>query len=324
MKSTELRTNLLVVFTLLFFACPAQAVIVDRIVAVVNDTPITQSELNSSFEPIRKRIAAQPSGEERESTLKKAQEGMLNRMIDDILIEQEATRLGIKIPDEDVTGAIETILAQKNLTMNDFEKILEKESMSLEGYKKEVKTQMIRSKVVRRELRTAIAVTDEEIGEYYIKHRAEYEGQQAVRIKQIVLFFPEKLGDDIKQKMKGDMEAILKRLKAGETFDKLASQFSQGPTAKQGGDIGFVERGIMPPDMEQIAFTLEPGQISNVIESPAGFTIITVTDKRGEGTRMIESVRDEIKDKLLDAKMDKKIEEWMSGLRKKAHISIKE
>ncbi len=324
MKSTGLRTTLLTVFTLLLFACPVHAVIVDRIVAVVNDTLITQSDLNSTFEPIRKRIAAQTSGEERASALKKAQEGMLNRMIDDILIEQEAARLGIKIPDEDVTGAIENILAQKNLTMNDFEKILEKEGMSLEGYKKEVKTQMIRSKVVRRELRTAIAVTDEEIGEYYIKHRAEYEGQQAVRIKQIVLLFPEKLDDDIKQKLKGDMEAILKRLKAGEPFDKLASQFSQGPTAKQGGDIGFVERGIMPPEMEKIAFALEPGQISDVIESPAGFTIITVTDKRGAGTRMIESVRDEIKDKLLDAKMDKKIEEWMSDLRKKAHISIKE
>lgn len=324
MKSTGLRTTLLTVFTLLLFACPVHAVIVDRIVAVVNDTLITQSDLNSAFEPIRKRIAAQTSGEERESALKKAQEGMLNRMIDDILIEQEAARLGIKVPDEDVTGAIETILAQKNLTMNDFEKILDKEGMSLEGYKKEVKTQMVRSKVVRRELRTAIAVTDEEIGEYYIKHRAEYEGQQAVRIKQIVLLFPEKLDDDVKQKMKGDMEAILKRLKAGEPFDKLASQFSQGPTAKQGGDIGFVERGIMPPEMEQIAFALEPGEISDVIESPAGFTIITVTDKRGEGTRMIESVRDEIKDKLLDAKMDKKIEEWMSDLRKKAHISVKE
>ena len=324
MKSTGLRTTLLTVFTLLLFACPVHAVIVDRIVAVVNDTLITQSDLNSTFEPIRKRIAAQTSGEERASALKKAQEGMLNRMIDDILIEQEAARLGIKIPDEDVTGAIENILAQKNLTMNDFEKILENEGMSLEGYKKEVKTQMIRSKVVRRELRTAIAVTDEEIGEYYIKHRAEYEGQQAVRIKQIVLLFPEKLDDDIKQKLKGDMEAILKRLKAGEPFDKLASQFSQGPTAKQGGDIGFVERGIMPPEMEKIAFALEPGQISDVIESPAGFTIITVTDKRGAGTRMIESVRDEIKDKLLDAKMDKKIEEWMSDLRKKAHISIKE
>lgn len=308
----------------LVFACPVHAVIVDRIVAIVNDTLITQSDLNSAFEPIRKRIEDQTTDANREATVNKAREGMLNRMIDDILIEQEATRLGIKIPDEDVTGTIETILAQKNLKMDDFEKILEKEGMSLEAYKKEVKQQMIRSKVVRRELRTAIAVTDEEIGEYYIQHRAEYEGQQAVRIKQIVLFFPEKVDNDIQQKMKGDMEAILKRLKAGEPFDKLATQFSQGPTAKQGGDIGFVERGIMPPEMEQIAFALEPGQVSDVIESPTGFSIITVTDKRGEGTRMIESVRDEIKDKLLDAKMDKKIEEWMSDLRKKAHISIKE
>lgn len=324
MKSTRFRATLLTVFMLLVFASPLQAVIVDRIVAIVNDTLITQSDLNSAFEPIRKKIEAQTTGEERESTLKKAQEGMLNRMIDDILIEQESLRLGIKITDEEITGTIQNILAQKNLTMNDFEKILDKEGMSLEGYKKEVKQQMTRSRVIRRELRTAISVTDEEIGEYYTQHRAEYEGQQAVRIKQIVLLFPEKIDNDGKQKMKADMEEILKRLKTGEPFEKLASQFSQGPTAKQGGDIGFVEKGVMTPEIEQVAFSLEPGQMSDVIESSTGFSIITVTDKRGEGTRMAESVRDEIKDKLLDAKMDKKIEEWINDLRKKAHISIKE
>jgi parvulin-like peptidyl-prolyl isomerase len=244
-------------------------------------------------------------------------------MIDSILIEQEAAKLGITVQDEEVTGTVKNILSQKNLTLDDFEKILEKEGMSLDAYKKEVKEQMTRSRVIRRELRSAIAVSDEEIGEYYTKHRAEYEGQTAVRLRQIVLFFPDNADEGMKGKIKTDMEAILKRLKSGEPFEKLASQFSQAPTARDGGDIGFVERGVMNPDMEQIAFSMEPGQISGIIESTTGLSIITVTEKRGDGTRGFESVRDEIKDRIMDAKMEKKYDEWMGDLRKKAHITLK-
>lgn len=323
MKSTRFRATLLIIALFFVFTSPVQAVIVDRIVAIVNDTLITQSDLNNAFEPIRQKIEAQTTGAEREKTLKGAQESILNRMIDNILIEQQAAKLGITVKDEDVTGTIRNILSQKNLTMDDFEKILEKEGLSLDAYKKEVKEQMTRSRVIRRELRIAISVSDEEIGEYYAQHRSEYEGQIAVRIKQIVLFFPENADDDMKRKMKGDMEEILRRLKGGEPFDKLASQFSQGPTAREGGDVGFVEKGVMNPEMEQVAFAMEPGQVSGIIESPAGLSILTVTDKRGANTRMVDSVRDEIKDKIMDAKMEKKYDEWITDLRQKAHITIK-
>mgnify|MGYP001159362110 CR=1 FL=1 len=323
MMTNRFRGTLVVLALLFGLACPAQAVIVDRILAIVNDTLITQSDLNNTFAPVKKKIEASLSGEEREKTLMEAREAILNRMIDSILIEQEAAKLGITVQDEEVTGTVKNILSQKNLTLDDFEKILEKEGMSLDAYKKEVKEQMTRSRVIRRELRSAIAVSEEEIGEYYTKHRAEYEGQTAVRLRQIVLFFPDNDDEGMKGKIKTDMEAILKRLKSGEPFEKLASQFSQAPTARDGGDIGFVERGVMNPDMEQIAFSMEPGQISGIIESTTGLSIITVTEKRGDGTRGFESVRDEIKDRIMDAKMEKKYDEWMGDLRKKAHITLK-
>jgi len=323
MKTTRFRATLLILALLFGLACPAQAVIVDRILAIVNDTLITQSDLNNTFEPVRKKIEVSLTGEQREKTLNEAREAILNRMIDNILIEQEATKLGITVQDEEVTGTIKNILSQRDLTMGDFETILEKEGMSLDAYKKEVREQLIRSRVVRRELRSAITVSDEEIGEYYTQHRAEYEGQTAIRLRQIVLFFPENADDGMKQKTKTDMEAILKRIRSGEPFDKLASQFSQGPTARDGGDIGFVDRGVMNPEMEKIAFSMEPGQVSGIIESAAGLSIITVTEKRGGGVKGSESVRDEIKDRIMDTKMEKKYEEWIGDLRKKAHITMK-
>ena len=176
---------------------------------------------------------------EREDALRKTQDAYLNQMIDNILIEQQATKLGIVVTDEEVTGAIRNILAQKNLTMSNFEKILDKEDMTLEAYKKDVKEQMTRSKVIRRELKAFISVSDEEIGEYYTQHRAEYEGQSAVRIKQIVLFYPDSADEGMKQNIKTEMQDLLKRLQAGESFEKLAVQYSQGPHSKRGWRYWF-------------------------------------------------------------------------------------
>ena len=324
MKPTRFRAGFLTILTLSLLGWPVQAVIVDRIVAIVNDTLITQSDVNAAFDPIRKKIEEQMTGLEKDAMLEKARQNLLNRMIDDILIEQEAAKLDIDISDEEVMGTIESILSKRDLTIYAFERVLEKEGLSLEGYKQDIRQQMIRSRVVRRALRTAISVTDEETGQYYARHRSEYEGEEAVRIKQIVLLFPEEPGGDTKKEMQAEMSAILERLKAGESFDKMAAQFSHGPTAKQGGDIGFVGKGIMTPELEQAAFSLEPGQVSDIIESPTGLAIITVSDKRGNGAIMGESLRDEIKNRIMETKMDKKIDEWIADLRKKAHISIKD
>jgi parvulin-like peptidyl-prolyl isomerase len=97
-------------------------------------------------------------------------------------------------------------------------------------------------------------------------------------------------------------------------------KYSQGPEAQQGGDIGFIEKGVIIPEVEKAAFSLPLEQISNVIESSLGFHIIKVIDKRGAGLKKIESVREEIKTKLEDEKLEKKYDEWISAVRKKSFI----
>jgi peptidyl-prolyl cis-trans isomerase SurA len=156
MKATRFGAILFALTLLLSIANPVSAVIVDRIIVIVNDTIITQSDLNNAFAPVRKKIEENTTGAEREKLLKSTQEAYLNRMIDNILIEHQAVKLGMAVSDEDVTATIRNILAQKNLSMEDFEKILDKEGISLESYKKDVKEQMMRTKVIRRELRAFV------------------------------------------------------------------------------------------------------------------------------------------------------------------------
>jgi len=103
----------------------------------------------------------------------------------------------------------------------------------------------------------------------------------------------------------------------------LAAQYSKGPAAAEGGDIGFVERGIIVPEVEKEAFSLPVGQISNVIETDLGYHILAVVDKRGAGLKPLPAVRDEIKAKIEDEKVAKKYDEWIDGIRKKSFIDVR-
>jgi peptidyl-prolyl cis-trans isomerase SurA len=302
---------------------PAQAGVADRIVAVVNDEVITLSELNGAFEPYREKVEAAYQGQEREKALTETGKTLLNRMIDALLMQQESRKTGIVVREEEVTEAIKDLLEKRNISKEGLLKELAKEGMTLSAYKKEIRDQLMRLKLIRRDIKSKVAVTDEEIGAYYRKHREDYEGKESVRIRQILIPLPKEEDPAVKEKLRADAEEIHRRLVGGEPFEQLSAQYSRGPAAATGGDIGYIERGMIIPEVEDIAFKLPLQEISGVIESPVGFHIIQVIDRRGAGIKAIESVREEIKEKIDREKMGQKFEEWLDALRKKSHIEIK-
>jgi parvulin-like peptidyl-prolyl isomerase len=297
--------------------------VVDRIVAVVNDDIITLSELESTFHPYQKRIEATYRGADKDKVIAEGRIMVLNRMIDNSLIEQWSKKAGIVVKDDEAMDTIKDLLRRRNISMEAFTKTLEREGSSLEAYRQDMKEQMTRMRLLRRELKTKILVSDDEIGENYVKHRDEYEGKEAVRIKQILILLPPDADRTVKARLKADAEVIRQRLSDGESFDLLAAQFSQGPSAATGGDVGFLEKGTMLPEVDAVAFRLAKDEISEIIVSPVGLHIIKVLDKRGAGVKPIGIVREEIKAKLEEEKMEKSYEEWIVVLRKRSHIEIR-
>ncbi len=315
----------LIAWGVMLLSMPSGAAVVDKIVAIVNEEVITLSEFNAAFEPYRKNIEENYPDKDKEAVLKQARGAFLNRLIDNMLIEQEAkkTGAGIVIKDEEVTEVIKDMLAKKKLTMDDFLKNLAREGNSLESVKKDIRNQIMRSRLLRREIKAKIVVSDDEIGEYYDKNRQNYEGKEAVRIKQILLLLPPQANKATRMKLKDQANNLRKRINNGEHFELLAVKYSQGPEAKQGGDVGFVERGVVIPEVEKVAFSLPIGKVSEVIESSLGFHIIMVVDKRGAGLKPIAAVREEIKTKIEDEKLDKRYEEWITSVRKKSYIEVR-
>lgn len=306
----------------IFLSVSAYAEIMDRIVATVNGEVITLSELKSAFEPYLKRIEESYKADDKQKVIAENRMTMLNKLIDNILIDQQAKISGMVIQDTEVMESINDMLSRRKMKMDGLISELARENTTLEAYKKEVQGHLLRMRLLRRELKSKITINEEEIGDYYLKHREIYEGKEAVRIKQILILFPKNLDAQIKAKLKAEMDTIHKRLQNGESFDLLAAQYSQGPAAT-GGDIGFIERGLMLPAVESVAFILKKDEISRVVESPLGFHIIKAIDKRGAGIKPIESVREEIKAKIEEDKMDKKYDEWIKELRSKSLIEIK-
>jgi peptidyl-prolyl cis-trans isomerase SurA len=306
-----------------FLNVTAQAAVADRIVAVVNNEVITLSDLNNAFEPYQERIEASYQGADREKAKAEAKQTILSRLIDALLVEQESRKAGITVRDEEITDAINDLKKQQNLSQEEFVNALKREGNTPEKFRKDMRDQLMRMRLIQREIKARSAVTDEEIGEYYSKHRQDYEGQEVVQIRQILLILPKGEDPETKEKLRSQIEAIHKRLMNGESFQQLSAQYSQGPEAASGGDIGYIEKGMILPEVEDAAFSLPINKISGVIESSVGFHIIQVVDRRGAGLKAIENVREEIRGKIEREKQEKRFAEWLDELRKKSHIDIK-
>ena len=320
------KTGFAVILAVLLISAPAAAGVADRIVAVVNGEVITLSELHRAFAPYAAHIEANYKGPDKEAFLKQGEAAFLQRMIDQILIEQEAKKPGVGIAavkDEEVMGMVKDMLAKNRLTMQDYLKKLAEEGKTLESAKQEIRGQMLRMRLLRREVQSRILVTDEEIGEYYDKHREDYEGREAVHIRQIFLPVPEGADSGARDRVRAEANQLRERILKGERFEVMAARYSRGPAAAEGGDIGFVERGVMMPEVEKAAFSLPVGEVSEVLETEAGFLLLVVVDKKGAGLKPLRVVRDEIKAKIEDEKVNKKYDEWMAELRKKSFIDIR-
>lgn len=299
------------------------AAVEDRIVAVVNNDVITFLDLEKRMAPIMRKIAENPKMSDKAAVIGEMRRSVLDNMVDNVLLRQEARRLAIEVTGEDIQRAVDDVLAQNHIVLDDLKEELKRRGATMEEYRDELNLQLLKGKIVAKEIRPKITVRNEEIGEYYGKHKKDYEGKEERRLRQILFAVPRGADDAGKSSIKERAERVLNRLRAGESFEKLAVQYSQDPAAQSGGDLGFVERGVMFNVVDEAAFSLAPGEVSEVIESPVGYHIIKVVEMKGKGTKPLEEVRDEIEQIVGMEKMQKRLEKWFQDLRQQSHIEVR-
>ncbi len=252
--------------------------VLDKIVAVVDNEIIMQSELDFQTN----LYAAQRKVSQITPDLKKE---VLNAMIEDKLVYAQAILDSINISEDEIKNRIDY---QINMFIQQYgskQKVEDVYGMSIEKMKRElhddVKKNLMAQQLQQKKFGT-VEATRREVEDFFNKYKDSL-GVIPEKVQIAHIFRNPSVTEDIKEKFREKAQAILDSIKAGADFATMAKKYSEDPgSASQGGDLGFVKRGVFYPEFEAAAFALEPGQISDVIESPVGFHIIQMIERRGE------------------------------------------
>ena len=306
--------------TMLLCAAAARAELKERIAAIVNGQPILLSDVEERIGPELTRIMQQPAGQQRDKERADLLHRGLTEMVDEKLIESEATGLGLAVSEEELQRALEQLARQQNMELADFRQALEQQGIPWDTARDAVRRQTLMAEVLRFKVK-ARKVSDEEVQAAYATeaHNAQYE----VHARHIFVPLPQDASPAQQAAALARAEQALRRVSAGETFALVAREMSEGPTAKQGGDLGYFRRGLMLPAIEQAAFTLKTGEVSPVIRTGSGYHLVLVEDRRAIPPKPLADVKEEIRSRLANDSVFKERENYLATLRKTAQIDEK-
>jgi peptidyl-prolyl cis-trans isomerase SurA len=269
--------KVLIISTLLISSLLAQETL-DRIVAVIDNEIILQSELEFQLNIFAAQRGINPDTE----GLRKQ---ILNSMIDDKLVYAQSELDSIIVTDEEITQRIDYQINVFQQQYGSVQRIEEMYGMSIERIRRELRDDVRKNLMVQRMQQTkfaSIEASRREVEEFFETYKDSI-GQIPEKVTLYHIFRNPKANERIKKKSQDLAQSLLDSIKAGADFAEIATVYSDDPgSASQGGDLGFVKRGIFYPEFEAAAFALDEGEISDVVESPVGFHIIQMLERRGE------------------------------------------
>lgn len=287
-------------------AAADKPVVVDRVIAIVNDDIITLSDL-------QREASRAGRGKADDRTL-------LDEMINRKLQLAAAKRNALDVTEKEVDEAVEDIKRRNgSMSDNQFEAALAKEGLTLEQYRAELREQMTLSRTFNKFVRSGLAVEEPELRSYYEKNAASYSLPEEIRVRQIVIKLPVKATPSQLASAREKAQDVAKRARNGEDFIGLVKEHSQDETASIDGDLGYLSREHVLPEIATAASTLEPGGIAGPLQSNDGFRIIKLEGVRNP-IKPFSEVKDEIANTVLQQKIETTYRAWLQSLRSESHI----
>jgi peptidyl-prolyl cis-trans isomerase SurA len=249
---------------------------------------------------------------------------VLRGLIDRQLLLEKGKELGITADTELIKRLDEMRKQMKLNTMEDLEKAAEAQGVSFEDFKQNMRNEIITQEVIQREVSGHINITDDQVKKFYEQHKAEMARPEAVRLSEILVSTDDAGNDQAKLDAdKAKAEDLLKQVRAGAKFEDLAKKSSQDPSATQGGDLGYFERGKLAKQLEDLTFGMKKDQISDVIRTRQGFVILKVTDHQAAGIPPLSAVEPKVQEALYMQDLQPKLREYLTKLREEAYIDVR-
>ncbi len=295
---------------------------IDRIVAVVNDEIILDSELEQWTAPnLRNPVDLDtPEGAAMFEALKKKS---LDKLIESRLIAQQAVELKLSVTAEEVDRAIDEVKRQNKLDDATFAEALKGQGFSMEAYRKNLKKQILELKVVNTAVRSRVQVSDEEIRTAYQQSDRQNAGERLAHLREIVIKVGKDAANDEVDRRRRLAAKIVVDARAGKPFADLAKAYSEADSKADGGDLGFVQTGNLVDELAEVVAQMDPGDIRGPLRTSAGFSVLELVEWKSGNLRPFEEVKEQLRRQLYDQQVEKATAAWVKELRKKAHVDIR-
>lgn len=303
----------------------ADVSVVDQIVARVNGDIISQDELERLTRELAQDLKAhQEAGSHFEQDFQTRQKDILRDRIDELLLIQKGKELNINV-DTDLSKYMANLQRQANITDPDkfHEYVHQQVGMSYEDFLAETKNQLLTREVIGQEVARHISITDKDIRDYYEKHKSEFVRDEKVFLSEILISIQGKDATGAAAAEKKAKQVATDAAK-GQRFSDLARDNSDAATAKQGGELGGYKKGDLAKQIEDAVWNLPKGAVTQPIRIPTGFEILKVDDHTKAGLAPLSDVRSEIENILYGPRMQPKVREYLTQLRKTAFLQIKQ
>ena len=262
----------------------AEVIKIDRIVAIVDQTVVTEQELESRIRTVTAQLQKQGTELPPENILRKQ---ILERLISDTLQLQYAAQSGLKVDDSQLDKTIERIAEQNQLTLTEFADALAKDGVSMGKFRADIRNEITIARLREREVDSRVNVSESEIDNFLTTQASSNENQDEYEIAHILIRTPEEGATEDVQKAKAKVDEVIKALQAGTNFSKVSASFSDAPNALEGGSLGWKSSTQMPALFLDALKNMQVGTVSEVLRSPNGFHILKLISKRGGSSPLV-------------------------------------
>jgi peptidyl-prolyl cis-trans isomerase SurA len=339
MKKTGLPLLLTVGYALLLPSLSPADTVVEEIIARVNNEIVTRTEYVRSRDQLKQEVQQQdPANADRAFAEK--QRDVLRDLIDQQLLLQKGKDLGITGDTELIKRLDEMRKEMKLETMEELEKAAEAQGASYEDFKQNLRNQIVTQRVIGQEVGSHLAMNKDDVKKFYDQHKAEMERPEQVRLSEILIApkTPAQPAASADAKPEPPSEAeteaalaaaqakaqdVLDQIYKGGKFADLAKKYSDGPSAKDGGDLSYFKRGTLSKELEDKVFALKAGEVTDVIRTKQGYVILQASEHQMAGIPPMKEIEPRIQDALYMQKLQPALRAFLTTLREEAFIDIK-
>jgi len=293
------------------------------VAAVVNNEVITLSEVEQRALPFLARAEVKDP-KERASVRQQLIRQSLDQLVGEKLMEQQLRDKNMDVTDQELDLTVEAVKEEQRLSSDQLEQALREQGYTMSSYREMLRKTLARRKLVAQQIRPKVKISDEDLLAEYNRWAKSESSDPEVHARHILVQVPAGAsGADVEKARQKAGALAQEARKAGVDFAELARKKSEGPSAADGGDLGFFRRGVMVPEFDQVAFKLQEGQVGEPVRTKFGWHVIKVEERRAVGVKSFDEMKDELRDKILLSQMEKYTEDYVRELRQAAAVEIK-